>query len=48
MKLEWLITVCLNEMYRGACTGKSFSDILPIQNGLKQGAALLQLLLNLA
>jgi hypothetical protein len=44
MKLARLIKMCLNETYSKAHTGKHLSDTFPIQNGLKQGDALLQLL----
>jgi hypothetical protein len=46
MKLVRLIKMCLNEMYSKACIGKIFSNNFPIQNGLKQGDALLPLLFN--
>jgi hypothetical protein len=35
-------------MYSKVCIGKHLSDNLPIQNGLKQGNTLLQLLFNFA
>jgi hypothetical protein len=41
MKLVWLIKICLTEMYGNVRTGKHLSDNFPIQNGLKQGDALL-------
>jgi hypothetical protein len=41
MKLVRLVKMCLN-------IGKQLSDNFPIQNGLKQGDALLPLLLNSA
>jgi hypothetical protein len=44
MKLVRVIITCLNETYSEVCIGKAF----PIQNGLKQGDALLPLLLNFA
>jgi hypothetical protein len=40
--------MCLNETYSKVCTGKHLSDSFPIQNGLKQGDALSQLLFNFA
>jgi hypothetical protein len=40
--------MCLNETYSKVCVGKLLSDKLPIQNGLKQGDALSQLLFNFA
>jgi hypothetical protein len=48
MKLVRLITMCLNETHSKVCIGKHFSDSFPIQNGLKQGDALLPLLFNFA
>jgi hypothetical protein len=39
--------MCLNEMFSKLRIGKHLSDSFPIQNGLKQGDALSQLLLNL-
>jgi hypothetical protein len=48
MKLVRLIEICLNETYSEVCTGKHLSDSLPIKNGLKQGDALLPLILNFA
>jgi hypothetical protein len=47
-KLVRLIKMCLNEMYSKVHIGKVFSDKFPIQNGLKQGDALLPLLFNFA
>jgi hypothetical protein len=38
--------MCLNETYSKVHTGKHLSDMFPIQNGLKQGDALLPLLFN--
>jgi hypothetical protein len=38
--------MCLNEIYSKARIGKHFSDSFPIQNGLRQGDALLPLLFN--
>jgi hypothetical protein len=48
MKLVRLVKMCLNETYRKFRTGKHLSDTVPIQNGLKQGDALLLLLFNFA
>jgi hypothetical protein len=42
-KLVRLIKMCLNGTYNKVHGGKLLSDILPIQNGLKQGDALLPL-----
>jgi hypothetical protein len=36
----------INETYGKVCIGKHLSDNFPIQNGLKQGDALLPLLFN--
>jgi hypothetical protein len=47
-KLVRLIKMCLNETYSTVCVNKLLSDEFPIQNGLKQGDALLPLLLNFA
>jgi hypothetical protein len=33
--------MCLNETYSKLCIDKNLSDAFPIQNGLKQGDALL-------
>jgi hypothetical protein len=43
-----LIKMCLNETYTKVCIGKLSSDKFPIQNGLKQGDALLPLPFNFA
>jgi hypothetical protein len=43
-KLVRLIKMCLNETYSKVHIGKLLSDKFPIQNGLKQGDALLSLL----
>jgi hypothetical protein len=43
-----MIKICLNEMYSKVRTGKYLSDNFPIQNGLKQRAALLPLLFHFA
>jgi hypothetical protein len=40
--------MCLNGTDSKICVGKHLSDTFPIQNGLKQGDALLLLLLNFA
>jgi hypothetical protein len=40
--------MCLNETYSKVRIGKHLSDSFPIQNGLKQGDALSQLLYNFA
>jgi hypothetical protein len=48
VKLVRLIKICLNEMYSNVHIGKHLSDILRIQNGLKQGDALSPLLFNFA
>jgi hypothetical protein len=47
MKLDSLVTMCLNETYSNVCIDTHLSDMFPIQNGLKQGCALLSLLLTL-
>jgi hypothetical protein len=48
MKLVKLIRMCLNEKYSKVHIGEHLSDKFPIQNGLKQGKALLPLLFNFA
>ena len=48
MKLERLIKMCLNETYGRVWVGKHWSDMLPINNGLKQEDALSPLLFNFA
>jgi hypothetical protein len=48
MILVSLIKMCLNETYCKYLIGKNLSDTFPIQNALKQGDALSQLLLNFA
>jgi hypothetical protein len=48
MKLVRLIKMCLHETYSKVHTGKSLSNALPIQSGLKQGDALLPLLFSFA
>jgi hypothetical protein len=40
-KVVRLIKMCLNETYSKVCIAKLLSDKFPIQNGLKQGDALL-------
>jgi hypothetical protein len=47
-KLVRLIKICLNETYNKACVDKLLFDKFPIQNGLKQGDALLPLIFNFA
>jgi hypothetical protein len=46
MKLVRLIKMCLNETCSKVHIGEHLSDNFPIQNGLKQGGALMPLLLN--
>jgi hypothetical protein len=46
MKRVRLFEICLNETYSKVRIGKHLSNSSPIQNGLKQGDALSQLLLN--
>jgi sorting nexin-29 len=48
MKLVRLIKICLNETYSKVRIGKHLFDSFPIQNGLKQGDAILPLLFNFA
>jgi hypothetical protein len=48
MKLVRLVKMCLIETYSGVHIGKHLSDNFAIQNGQKQGDALLSLLLNSA
>jgi hypothetical protein len=43
-----LIKMCLNKTYSKVCAGKFLCGTLYIQNGLKQGDALLPLLFNVA
>jgi hypothetical protein len=43
-----IIQICLNETYSRVCIGKNLSEKCTIQNGLKQGNALSQLLFNFA
>jgi hypothetical protein len=47
-KLVRLIKMCLNEPHSIICVGKHLSDMFLIQNGLKQGDALMPLLFNFA
>jgi hypothetical protein len=47
-KLVRLIKMCLNKTYSKVRIGKHLSHNFPIQNGLKQGDALLPLLFNFA
>jgi hypothetical protein len=35
MKLVRLTEMCLNKTYSKFCTGKHFSDVFPIENGLQ-------------
>jgi hypothetical protein len=46
MKVTLLIKMCLNETYSKVRIAKHLSESFSIQNGLKQGDALLPLLLN--
>jgi hypothetical protein len=48
MKLVRLIKMCLNDTCRKVRIGKHLSESFPIQNSLKQGDALSQLLFNFA
>jgi hypothetical protein len=48
MKLVRLIEMCLNKTYGKVHIGKHLSDNFPIQNGLKQGDALLPLFFSFA
>jgi hypothetical protein len=48
LKLVKSIKMCLNETYSNVRIGKHLPDSFPIQNGLKQGDALLPLLFNFA
>jgi hypothetical protein len=48
VKLVRLLKICLNKTYSKVCIGKHLSDNFPIQNGLKQGDALMPLLFNFA
>jgi len=48
LKLIRLINACLNEAYSEVRIGKHLSDSFLIQNGLKEGDALLPLLFNFA
>jgi len=40
--------MCLNKTYSEVCVGKNVSGAFPIQNCLKQGDAVLQLLFSFA
>jgi hypothetical protein len=44
--LVGLIKMCLNETCSKVCIGKNLSDAFHVQNSLKEGDALLPLLLN--
>jgi hypothetical protein len=48
MKLVRLINICLSETYSKVHIGKRLPHTFPLQNGLKQGDALLPLLFNFA
>jgi hypothetical protein len=48
MKIIWLIKTSLNETYNKFHIGKYFSDMFPIQNGIKRGDALMLLLSDFA
>jgi len=48
MNLVGIIKMCLTETYSRFRMGKYLSDRFPIRNGLKQGDALLPLLINIA
>ena len=48
VKLVRLTKVCLNETYSRVWVGKNLSGMFPIRNGLKQGDAVLPLLINSA
>jgi hypothetical protein len=48
LKLVTLIKMCLNGMYIKVLIGKHLSVNFPVQNGLKEGDALLPLLFNFA
>jgi hypothetical protein len=48
MKLVRLIKMCLTETYSRVRVGKNLCDVFPIRSGLKNGDALLSLLLNFA
>jgi hypothetical protein len=47
-ELVRLVKMCLNDTYSKVHVGKLLSDTFPIQNGLKQGDALVLLLFNFA
>jgi len=46
MKLVRLMKLCLNDTHSRVQVGKNLSDVLPIENVLKQGAALVTLFFN--
>jgi hypothetical protein len=46
MKLVRLTKMCLNETYHKVCIGKNLLDTFHIQNGLREGDALLSLPFN--
>jgi hypothetical protein len=48
IKLLRFIKMCLNETYSKFCIGRCLSDMLPRQNGLKQGYASSPLFFNFA
>ena len=48
MKLIKLVKMCLNKTCTTAQLGRHFSDMFHIENGLKQGDALLPLIFNFA
>ena len=48
MILVMVIKLCLTEMYSRVPVGKTFSDMFPISNGLKQGDCLSPFLFNFA
>jgi hypothetical protein len=48
MKLVMLIKMCLNETYSRVWVGQHLSDMFPMRNSLKQGAAPSPLLFNSA
>jgi hypothetical protein len=48
VKLVGLFKMCLNETYSKVCTDEHLSGAFSLQSGLKQGDALLPMLLNFA
>ena len=48
MKKVRLLKMCLNGIFSGVRVGTHLSGTFPVENGLKQGDALKQLLFNLA